>query len=115
GRGIGRVTAIPAYDHRDHSFAEIGIGNADHGRFEHAGQVVDDAFDFLRIHIQAAADDQVLGAADDGDVAIGRVFADIAGFEIAFGAEVLSRLFRQTPIAAKDIDALDLAVAEIVG
>ena len=52
-------------DHRDDAFAEIGMRYADDGRLGDACQRIDLLFDFLRIDVETAADDQVVLATDD--------------------------------------------------
>src|SRR5690606_37519130 len=80
-------------DHdRDADLAEVRVRHADHGALRHAGHVVEVAFDFGRVDVVAAADDQVLAAAHDGDVAALVDLADIARPEPAVGGEFLLRL-----------------------
>jgi hypothetical protein len=62
GAGLGN-------HHRHAHFAEVGVRHPDHRALGHAGHVVDVALDLGRVDVVAAADDQVLAAADDGDVA----------------------------------------------
>ena len=49
----------------DADLAEVRVRHADHGALGHAGHLVDVALDLRRIDVVAAADDQVLAAADD--------------------------------------------------
>src|SRR5262245_20009349 len=64
------VSALVADHDRGDALAEIGMGYADHGGFDHAGHGVDLAFDFLRIDVEATGDHQILAAADDVDIAL---------------------------------------------
>jgi hypothetical protein len=70
------------------TFAEVGVRHADHRALGHAGHVVEVALDLGGIDVVAAADDQVLAAADDGDVAALVHLADVAGLEPAVGGEL---------------------------
>ena len=45
--------------------AEVGVRHADHGALGDAGQLVEHALDLGRVDVVAAADDEVLAAADD--------------------------------------------------
>ena len=103
-RGAGDIL-LPHHDGVD-GLAEVGMRQADHGRFDDTGHGVDHVLDFLRIDVEAAGDDQVLGAADDGDVAVGIAPAHVAGLEPAVGGEFLGGLFRHLPVADEDVVAL---------
>ena len=84
-------------DDRDDAFAEIAVRRADHRRFLHAGLLVEQHLDLLRIDVVAARDHQVLGAADDRDIAVGIDLAEIAGDEEAVGrnsSRVFSGMFQ---------------------
>ena len=89
------VTAAPGPgdDDRRHPLAEIGVRNPDDGAFEHAVDRVDMVLHLLRIDVEAAGNDQILGAADDVDVAVGVDLPEIAGDEIAVRAELLRPSF----------------------
>src|SRR5262249_13826947 len=106
-RGVG-----PTGDHRHHRLAEIGMLDADHRALADAGHLVDHAFDLLGIDVEPAGDDQVLGAADDREVAVGIEAADIAGAEEAVGAELAAGLLRVAPVAAEDVGPAHLDVAD---
>src|SRR4029078_12467222 len=82
------------------------------GGFGDAGQLVADAFDLGRVDVVAAADDQVLAAADDGDVAQGVDHADVAGAKPAVGAELGARLLGHAPVAGEDVRAAHLDRAD---
>ena len=84
------------------------MGHADHRALDDPGQAVDLALHFLGIDVEAAADDQVLAAAQDMDIAARVDHAEIAGDEEAIGAELGLRLLRIAPIALEDVGALDL-------
>ena len=97
-----------ADDHGGHPLAQIGVGDADHRALDDPGQAVDLAFHFLGVDVEAAADDEVLAAAQDMDIAARVDHAEIAGDEEAIGAELGPGLLRIAPIALKDIGTLDL-------
>ena len=61
----------------------IGVGLADRAGEGHLGMVHQRILDLRRIDVVAAADDQVLGAAGDPDVAVGVDPAEIPGPEVA--------------------------------
>ena len=85
---------VGAHDDRGHRLAEIGMGHADHGGFPHARQLVERQLDLLGVDVVAAADDQVLRASGDGEVAVLRETAHVAGAEVAVGRELLARSSR---------------------
>ena len=70
-----------------------GCGSADHRALDDAGERVDLALDLLRIDVEAAGDDEVLGAPDDVDVAARVDLAEIAGDEEAVGGGTRPRSF----------------------
>src|SRR3954468_7635780 len=57
-------------DGRGHRLPQIAMRQADHGRFEDARYLLDDGLDPARIDIEAAGDHDVLGAADQAQVAV---------------------------------------------
>ena len=59
-----RVSGLRDDNGRD-GFAEVGIRYADDRRLDDSGQRVEPLLDFLRVDVEAAADDQVLGATND--------------------------------------------------
>src|SRR5690606_36382375 len=64
--------------------------------------------DLLRIDVEAAGDDEVLGAADDMNVAALIDRRDVAGDEEAVLAEFRGCLLRLAPVAAEDVRPLRL-------
>src|SRR5258708_10317186 len=82
--------------------------HADHGGFDHARHGVDLALDFLRIHVEAAGDHEILAAAENVHIAFAVDLAEIAGDEEAVVAEFGFGLLRHPPIALEDVRALDL-------
>ena len=81
--------------------------------FSHAWQLVDVALDFGGVDVVAAADDQILAAPHDGDVALRVDLAHIAGFEKSIGGELFLCFFRHAPVALENIGALDLDAADL--
>src|ERR1700686_1089169 len=76
--------------------------------FEHALNRIDLAFDLFRIDVEAAGDHEILGPADDVDVAVAIDAGQIAGDEEAIGVEFLRRLFRHPRVAGEHIGSLAL-------
>ena len=70
-RRFGELRARAGNDDRRHPLAEIGMRDAEDRALEHALDRVDLGLDLLRIDVEAAGDDEILGAADDVDVAVG--------------------------------------------
>ena len=65
--------------------AEALVRDAEHGGLGHRGVLVDDLLDLAGVDVEPAADDQVLLAVHDGEVAVGVDGADVAGGEPALG------------------------------
>src|ERR1700682_6824127 len=105
---FGDFGALVADHDSGDALAEIGMRHADHGGFDHARHGVNLAFDFLRIHIEAAGDHEILAAAENVHVAVTVDLAEIAGDEEAVVAEFGLGLFRHPPVTPEDVRALDL-------
>ena len=56
------------HHNRCHPFSHIRMGNADDRRFHHLRQSVDLQFNFLGVHVEPAADDQILAAAGNRQI-----------------------------------------------
>ena len=68
-----------ADDDRRHLLAP-GLARAtDHRRFAHLGMALERLLDLARVDVVAAGDDQVLAAADQRQVAVIVVLAEVAG------------------------------------
>ena len=84
--GLERSRAPCDHDRRDR-LAEIRVWQSDDRGFDHVRQFVDVALDLLRIDVVSAGDDQILGAADQGQVVVRHAGAaevsDVAGAEPA--------------------------------
>ena len=105
-------TGLPDHDGGD-ALAEIRVRAADHRGFDDAGQGVDFGFDLLRIDVEAAGDDEILGAPDNVNIALRVDLADIAGDEKPVRAKLGLGLLRHTPIAAEHVRTLDLDDADV--
>src|SRR5690606_1633093 len=95
------------------ALAEVGVRQTDHRALDDAGQRVDLGLHLLRIDVEAAGDDQVLAAADDVDVAVGVDHAQVAGDEVAVGAELGGGLLGLAPVAGEDVGAPALDHADL--
>src|SRR3546814_10401974 len=95
GRHLG--TAAGALHHREHRLAEVGVRHADDRRLLHARDRVDAELDLLRIGVEAAGDDEVLGPPDDMDVAALVDRRHVSGDEEAVLAELGGGLLRLAP------------------
>ena len=82
------------------------VVDADDGGFADARELIDELFDFARVDVLAHADDHVLEAIDDVDVALFVGAGDVARMEPAAAQRVLRRV-GQVPVAEHDVVALD--------
>src|SRR5688572_33364594 len=82
-RGAG-----PRHDDGGDALAEVRMRHADDCAFRHAVQRVELGLDLDRVDIEAAADDEVLGAPDDEQVALSVQSTDVARDEEAILAEL---------------------------
>ena len=71
------------FDHRLHRLAPLLVGDADDGAVAHRRVGPDHLLDFARVDVEAAADDHVLLAVGDVEVAVGVEVADVAGVQPA--------------------------------
>jgi hypothetical protein len=74
--------------------------------------LVQDLLDLPRVDVVAAADDQVLLAVDDGEVAVLVDPADVAGAEPPVG-DRLGRLLGAPPVALHQVVAADRDLADL--
>ena len=95
-------------EHGNHALAQVGVRRADHRRFRYSRYFIEPVLDFLRVDVEAAGDDQVLAAADQGHPALAVDAREVAGDEEAVVAHLLGRLLRQSPVARKQIRAANL-------
>ena len=87
--------------------------HADHRALKDTGQVVQRIFNFCRVDIQAAADDEVFAAPHDTHIALRIAAAHVAGDEVAIRGELLRGFLGHAPIACKHIGPLDLNAADL--
>src|SRR5215831_2497829 len=87
--------------------AAIFISDADHGYLLDARVLVDRLLKYARINIEAAAQQHVLGAIDDVDVAILVHVADLAGPHEAVGGHDLGSGIRIFPVPLHYVRAPD--------
>src|SRR5699024_1484468 len=91
------------WDHiRQHRLAGDRIGHADHCDLGHAGQLLNDVFDFARIHVESRDDDQLADAVDEHQVSAVIDIADVAGGEPTVGTRTVAAI---GPKAAEQIGA----------
>lgn len=84
--GVG-LTAICRHDDTGNGFAKVGMGQAEDCDFFDFVIFGDDFFDFLRIDVEAARNDQVLVTTDNGDIAVFANGGEVTGDKEAIGAE----------------------------
>src|SRR3954447_17209715 len=80
---LGDVLAVLERDRGADLLAELLVRDADHRRLGHRGMLVEDLLDLARIDVVAAADDHVLLAIDDEEVAVLVDLGHVAGVEPA--------------------------------
>src|SRR4029077_20199678 len=72
-----------------------------------AGNRIQLSLDFPRVHIEATTDDEILHAADDGEIP-GRVdLPEVAALEPAIRGKAVAGLVRVAPVTGKDIGDAD--------
>ena len=106
---------ILAHDEKLHRFARLAVRHADCRALEHAGVHRDDAFDFVRIDVEARHEDHVLLSVDDAHEAALVHRADVAGFEVAVGRHGLRGLVGTLPVSCHDLRSLDADLARLTG
>src|SRR4051794_12575572 len=107
-----RRRAFPQRDIRFRSLSAIGVGHRDHGGLAHVRVLVDRVLDDARIDVEAAGDEHVLLAVNDGEAPVLGHEPDVAGQEPAVdeGARVL---LRPVPVAGRDVRAADADFADL--
>src|SRR3954447_10046380 len=80
---LGDLLALLQRDRRADLLAQLGMRHPDHGRLAHRGVLVEDLLDLARIDVVATADDHVLLAVDDEEVAVLVDLCHVAGVEPA--------------------------------
>ena len=93
GRRVASAPALSATA-APTSSPSSSCGIADHGGLAHRGVLVEDLLDLARVDVVAAADDELLLAVDDEEVAVLVDAADVAGAEPAVGVDRLGGRLR---------------------
>jgi hypothetical protein len=101
-------------DQRLRRLAPLRVGDADHRHLEDAGMTADDLLDLARVDVGAPADDHVLLAIGDEQIAILVEVADVAGVQPA-AAQGLGRRLRLVPVALHHDVAAYHDLAELAG
>src|SRR5215216_349210 len=106
------LLALLEHDGGADLLAHLVVGDADDGGLGDRGVLVEDLFDLARVHVVAAADDHLLLAVDDEEVAVLVDLAHVAGAEPAILVEDLVRGVVPVPVALHDIVAADGDLAD---
>ena len=77
--------------------------------------LVEDLLDLARVHVVAAADDQVLLAIDDEEVPVLVGLGDVAGLEPPLAVDRLGRRVRSVPVALHHVVSADHDLADLAG
>src|SRR5690348_3421824 len=107
-----RPCAIFGHDHRDDLLTQVGVRRPDHGDLSHRRMPRQRLFHLTRVDVVAAADDQLAGAAGDGEVAVVADRAEIAGLEPAVRAEYFGGGVGAVPVAGEDVRPAHLDLAD---
>jgi hypothetical protein len=70
-------------DRSDYSFPEIIVGYTNNRTFRDPRHFIEITFNFFRVYVVAAGDDQILAAPDQGQISLGYVFLSRAATESA--------------------------------
>ena len=103
-------SAAPGTRHHDRGdvLAEHLVRHADDGRFEDRRVLVQHLLDLARVDVVAAADDHLLLAIDEEQVAVLVEVAEITGGEPALAVDRGRRRVRVVPVAADDRRSAEL-------
>ena len=107
-RGRRRRHVARWHDEGGHGLAEVGMRHGHDSRLAHCLELVDGGLDLRRVDVVAAADDQVLRAPGDRDVAVGAEGSEVARPEEAVGRELGARRLGQIPVPVEQARAADL-------
>ena len=110
----GHLVAGLGDHHRHADLAKVGVGHAHQSAFGHAGHLVDEAFHLGRVHVVAAADDQVFAAPHDAHITARVHRAHVTGFEKPIGGELFGGFLGHAPIGLEHIGPLDLNAPHLV-
>src|SRR3954447_18160397 len=109
---LGDVLTILQRDRGADLFPQLGVRHAEHGGLGHRGMLVEDLLDLARVDVVAAADDQLLLAVDDEEVAVLVDLGHVATVEPAVLDRVLGGV-GLVPVALHDVVALDDDLADL--
>src|SRR6478752_2943784 len=112
--GLGVRTRLER-DRRADLLAERLVRYAYHRRLRYGGVLVEDFLDLARVHVEPAADDQLLHPVHDEEIAVLVDPADIATAEPAVRRDRRGRRIRQIPVALHDVVTADLDLATFAG
>ena len=104
--------ALAQRDRGAHLLAHQLVRHPDHGDLDDVGVGVDDLLDLARVHVHAAAQDHVLLAVDDREVALVVHGREVAGAEPAVGDGLGGRL-GLAPVALHHVVAADRDLADL--
>src|SRR3954464_12781826 len=115
---LGRVLTVLEHHRGADLLPHLLVGHRDHGGLGHGGVLVEDLLDLARVDVVAAADDHVLLAVDDEEVAVLVDAGHVARVEPAVAQDLLRGVVA-VPVAlhevvAADRDLADLALAHLV-
>ena len=104
-----------ARDHDGHAdLAKIGVWHSHQRTLQYARQLVDVAFNLRRVHVVAAADDQIFGTTHDSHIAAFVHLADVAGFEKPVTGKFFCRFFRHSPVPFEHVRAFNFNATDLV-
>ena len=111
-----RLAGLEA-DHGHDLLAQPAVGLADHRGLGHRGVGEEHLLDLAGVHVEAAADDHVLLAIDDEEVAVGVAVAEVAGVEPpalhGLGGRVGAAVVALHHVVATDHDLTDVVLAPL--
>ena len=109
---MDRVPARFEGDGSTDLLAHLGVGNPDHRSLGYRGVLVENFFDLPRVHVEAAADDHVLGPVDDEVIALVVAGREVTCTEPIAPDHVGGRL-RPVPVALHHVRAFDRYLSDL--
>src|SRR4029453_15910993 len=113
-RGRDRRSVLERHGGAD-LLAELGMGDPDDRALAHRRVLVEHLLELPRVDVVAAANDQLLLAVDDEEVAVLVDAPDVAGPKPAIGGQDLSGGLRSAPVARHHVVAADGDLADLAG
>ena len=105
--------AVLEHDRRADLLAQLGVRDAEDGRLAYGRMLVEHLLDLARIDVVAAADDQVLLAVDDEEVAVLVDPCHVARDEPAVVGDRLGGRVGPLPVAVHHVVPTDLDLADL--